>query len=813
MEKMFKFNGFTPKANTAINCAIDEAAALGHTYIGSEHLLLGLLAEGSGAAFITLQLGGVQAAQVRELLVKTVGRGVRSTLTPADITPRCKRILEASLMQVRLSGLPYAGTEHILTSMLKEGESYGVRFLRQLSVEPDALLRQMGQKGLPGGEPRRPVIAPPRPRQAPKTPLLDKYSRDLTELARQGKLDPVVGREKEIDRVLQILTRRTKNNPCLIGEAGVGKTAIAEGIARRMADMEVPPRLRDKRLAALDLTSMVAGTKYRGDFEERIKNTIDEVISAGNVVLFIDELHTIIGTGAAEGAIDAANILKPQLARGELQLIGATTIEEYRKFIEKDSALERRFQSVLVNEPCDEDAAQILRGLRERYESHHRVRITDEAIEAAVKLSARYLPDRRLPDKAVDLIDEACSRLKMQKNAMPDHLKELETKLKSLRSEKESAVNSQDFEFAASIRDKEAGTQARLAAARAAWELSEEREMKTLTEEDIACLLSDITGIEVTRITEAEGQRLLRLEEELHAMVVGQDQAVNAVAAAIRRSRVGLHDPTRPLASFLFLGPTGVGKTELCKALAKCVFGDPHAMIRLDMSEYMERHAVSRLVGPPPGYVGYEDGGQLTEKVRRRPYAVLLFDEIEKAHQDFYNMLLQVLEDGVLTDSQGRTVSFKNTIIIMTSNIGARLIGERTRMGFASDGQAAKQEEIKKAVMGELKKEFKPEFLNRVDETIVFRQLSREEIEKIAGNMLGTLKTRLKGLSIDISFDETATRRISSDGFDPVYGARPLRRAIQAEIEDKLADELLHGRIKAGDKIRCTWENEQFLFS
>ena len=809
MGSMFKFNGFTPKANTAVNCAIDEAAALGHTYIGSEHLLLGLLTEGSGAAFITLKLGGVQPAKVRDLLVKTVGRGVRSSLTPADITPRCKRILEGALMQARLSGLPYAGTEHILATLLKEGESYGVRFLRQLSVEPETLLRQMGQTGVNGE--RRPATAPARPKQAPRTPLLDKYSRDLTELARQGKLDPVIGREKEIDRVMQILTRRTKNNPCLIGEAGVGKTAIAEAIAQRMARLDVPPRLRDKRLAALDLTSMVAGTKYRGDFEERIKSTIDEVIAAGNVVLFIDELHTIIGTGAAEGAIDAANILKPQLARGELQLIGATTIEEYRKFIEKDSALERRFQSVMVREPEEGEAIQIIQGLRERYETHHRMKITDGAIEASVKLSARYLPDRRLPDKAVDLIDEACSRLKMQR-AVPDHLKKLESKLKSLRSEKESAVHSQEFEFAASIRDKEAGTQARLEAARTAWELSEEREIKALTGEDIAQLVSDITGIEASRITQEEGERLLHLEESLHNMVVGQDQAVNAVAAAIRRSRVGLHDPGRPLASFLFLGPTGVGKTELCKALAQCVFGDPHALIRLDMSEYMERHTVSRLVGPPPGYVGYEEGGQLTEKVRRRPYAVLLFDEIEKAHRDFYNILLQVLEDGVLTDSQGRAVSFKNTIIIMTSYIGARLLGEQTHLGFSFGSHDACQEEIRKAVLAELKKEFKPEFLNRIDETIVFRQLNREEIEKIAKNMLEKLRTRLAGLSIDISFDETAARRISDDGFDPVYGARPLRRAIQSKIEDRLADELLRGHIKAGDKIVCAWQNEQFTF-
>lgn len=815
---MFKFNGFTPKANTAINCAIEEAAALGHTYIGSEHLLLGLLTEGSGAAFITLQTNGVQAQQVRDLLVKTVGRGIRSSLSPADITPRCKRILETALMQVRMAGTPYAGTEHVLSSMLKENESYGVRFLRQLSVEPDTLLRQLGGKNVPmpfevPGT-KRQVAAPPRPKTAVRTPLVDKFSRDLTELARQGKLDPVIGREKEIDRVMQILTRRTKNNPCLIGEAGVGKTAVAEGIARRIVDIDVPPRLRDKRLVSLDLTSMVAGTKYRGDFEERIKSTIDEVIAAGNIVLFIDELHTIIGTGAAEGAIDAANILKPQLARGELQLIGATTIEEYRKFIEKDSALERRFQSVMVNEPSEDNTRAILQGLKERYESHHRISITDEAIDTAVRLSIRYLPERRLPDKAVDLIDEASSRVKMQKTSMPENLRELESKLKSLRSKKESAIYTQDFEFAASIRDREASTQTQLEAARAAWELSEDGEAKTLHGEDIAQLVADMTGIDVTSITEEQGERLLHLEDALHDLVIGQDQAVHAVAAAIRRGRVGLHDPSRPIGSFVFLGPTGVGKTELCKALAKCVFGDPHAMIRLDMSEYMERHAISRLVGPPPGYVGYEEGGQLTEKVRRRPYSVLLFDEIEKAHPDFFNMLLQVLEDGILTDSQGHTVSFKNTIIIMTSNIGARMLSEQNHMGFTMVEQTQKeQEEIRKAVMGELKKEFKPEFLNRIDEFIVFHKLGREELYRITGNMLDGLKSRLAGLSIEISFDPSATERISTDGYDPVYGARPLRRAIQAKIEDRLAEEMLHGMIKAGDKIRCAWQNEQFTFS
>ena len=817
---MFKFNGFTQKANTAINCAIEEASVLGHTYIGSEHLLLGLMGEGSGVGFTVLQKSGVTVERVRELLIKTVGKGIRSVLTPADLTPRCKRILEQSLMQSRINGGQLAGTEHILINLLKEGESYGVRFLRQMGVDPDNVSKQLGEFTQSVGQDlmnsRR--TAPSRPKPAVRTPLVDKYSRDLTELARQGKLEPVIGREKEVERVLQILTRRTKNNPCLIGEAGVGKTAIAEGIARRIVDMQVPQQLKNKRFVALDLTSMVAGTKYRGDFEERIKNTIDEVVAAGNIILFIDELHTIIGTGAAEGAIDAANILKPQLARGEFQLVGATTIDEYRKFIEKDSALERRFQSVMVEEPNEEDTIAIIKGIREKYETHHRLHISDEAIETAVTLSVRYIADRRLPDKAIDLIDEACSRLRMTTVLVPNNLRELEGQLNSLKSEKEAAISSQDFEHAASIRDREADLKARIEKAQNDWELSEDGYGQTLGRDDIARLVADITGIDATRITEAQSERLLHLEDSLHEMIVGQEQAVHAVAGAIRRSRVGLHDPARPLGSFIFLGPTGVGKTELCKALAKCMFGDPHAMIRLDMSEYMERHAVSKLVGSPPGYVGYDDGGQLTEKVRRRPYSVILFDEIEKAHPDFFNMLLQILEDGILTNAQGRTVNFKNTIIIMTSNIGARMICEQGKMGFSA-GEAAteaelekQQESVRKMMIGELKKSFKPEFINRVDEIIVFHKLTHQEIRRIADNMLEGLKSRLAGLQIEIQFDESATERISNDGFDPVYGARPLRRAIQSKIEDKLADELLHGHIKAGDKITCTWENEEFTF-
>lgn len=812
---MFKFNGFTPKANTAINCALEEACALGHTYVGSEHLLLGLLNEGSGVAYTILQKNGVNAQKIKELLVKTVGRGIKSNLTPADITPRCKRILELSLMQVRMSGIMLAGTEHILLNLLKETDSYGVRFLKQLGADPDNIVRQLGDfsqscaADLLGLK----KTTPPRSRTGVKTPLLDKFGRDLTELARQGKLDPVVGRKKEIERILQILTRRTKNNPCLIGEAGVGKTAIAEGIALRIIKMEVPQRLKDKRFVALDLTSMVAGTKYRGDFEERIKNTLEEVVNVGNVILFIDELHTIIGTGAAEGAVDAANILKPQLARGEFQLVGATTTEEYRKFIEKDSALERRFQSILVEEPTEQDAVKILQGLRDKYEAHHKMRILDESIEAAVTLSTRYLPERRLPDKAIDLVDEACSRVKMSTLTVPNNLREIETQLQDLKQEKENAIASQDYECAADIRDRE--NELKLKLEEAQTELDEVRDGngRKLTEQDIAKLVSDITGIDASHITQAQSERLLHLENELHCRVVGQKEAVRAVAGAIRRSRVGLHDPSRPLGSFIFLGPTGVGKTELCKALAEILFGDEKAMVRLDMSEYMEKHAVSRLVGPPPGYIGYDEGGQLTEKIRRRPYSVVLLDEIEKAHPDFFNILLQILEDGVLTDSQGRQVNFKNTVIIMTSNIGARLITEQGRLGFSENGETGmKEEEVRRVMLGELKKFFRPEFLNRVDETIVFHKLTKQETLKIAENMLEALQKRVKGLHIEIRFDESAAEQVAKEGFDPVYGARPLRRVIQTKIEDQLADELLRGKIKEGDHIRCIYDEKEFQF-
>ena len=649
-----------------------------------------------------------------------------------------------------------------------------------------------------------------------ETPTLDQFGRDLTAIARQGKIDPVIGRQKEIERVIQILCRRTKNNPCLIGEPGVGKTAIAEGLALKIASGEVPEILKDKRIVALDLTGMVAGTKYRGDFEERIKSAIDEVSKAGNIILFIDEVHTLIGAGAAEGAVDAANILKPALARGEMQVIGATTIEEYRKNIEKDSALERRFQSVLVGEPSREEAVEILKGIRDKYEAHHKVKITDEAIEAAVKMSSRYIGDRFLPDKAIDLIDEAASKVRLRAYTPPEDIRELEEKIKRINEEKASAVNSQNFEQAAALRDEEKEVKAHLENAKEGWKKQNSETNGVVTPDEIAAIVSEWTHIPVVQLTEEESQRLLHMEEELHRRIVGQDQAVSAVAKAIRRGRVGLKDPNRPTGSFIFLGPTGVGKTELCKTLAATLFGDESAMIRLDMSEFMEKHTVSKLVGSPPGYVGYDEGGQLTEKVRRKPYSVVLFDEIEKAHPDVFNMLLQILDDGVLTDSQGRKVDFKNCIIIMTSNVGAKLITNAGNAALGFKGEEGNgtmsQSDIKDAVMGELKKCFRPEFLNRVDDIIVFEQLNKDDIKEIARRMLKTLKNRVHDMGIELSFDDSAIEKIADEGFDPVYGARPLRRAIQSEIEDKLSEEMLDGRITSGNKYICKHTDDGFVF-
>ncbi len=819
---MYRFKGFTEKANTALNLAIEAAQDLGHTYIGTEHLVLGLLREGTGVAASVLAARGVTAAQYQEAITQVESTGEVSRLSPEDFTPRAKRAMEMAMSEAAVMQHGYVGTEHILIAVLRDDSSVAVRLLVALGARPDELFNDIAKAV--GASPAQTASEGVRGGQASgakgggKTPTLDQFGRDLTKLAKEGKMDPVIGRANEIERVIQILSRRTKNNPCLIGEPGVGKTAIAEGLAQKIAADEVPELLRGKRVVALDLTGMVAGTKYRGDFEERIKNAIDEVIKAGDVILFIDEIHTLIGAGAAEGAVDAANILKPSLARGELQVIGATTLDEYRKHIEKDAALERRFQPVTVGEPTAEEAVLILRGLRDKYEAHHKVKITDQAIEAAVSLSTRYISDRYLPDKAIDLVDEAASRVRLRAFTAPPDLKALEDEAKRLDEEKKSAVNEQDFERAARLRDEEKEVQEKLAKLKDEWQEKNAGITGEVTEKEIAEIVSSWTGVPVVQLTEEEGQRLLRMEDILHERIVGQDEAVSAVARAIRRGRVGLKDPKRPTGSFIFLGPTGVGKTELCKALAETMFGDENAMIRLDMSEYMEKHTVSRLVGSPPGYVGYDEGGQLTEKIRRKPYSVVLFDEIEKAHPDVFNMLLQILEDGILTDGQGRRVDFKNAIIIMTSNVGARLITEKHGLGFGDAGkdkaadEAAEQKRIKDNVLGELKKTFRPEFLNRVDDIIVFKQLTEPDIREIARRMLKSLDKRLEDMDMEITVTDAAVAEIAKEGFDPVYGARPLRRAIQSRIEDALAEKLLEGDFKAGDTIRVDAVDGEFTF-
>ena len=818
---MYRFNGFTEKANKALNLAIESAEEMGHTYVGTEHILLGLLQEQSGVAATVLNDLGVTADELEQMMRQKIGTGVRSIITMDDFTPRTKRILQIAVMQAARMGHNYVGTEHLLMALLEESDSYAVRFLLELGAKPEDVVKKIND-ALGSGDSDEESSAygmPGAGKAAGKgksnTKTLDQFGRDLTAVAAQGGIDPVIGRQDEIERVIQILSRRTKNNPCLIGEPGVGKTAVVEGLALKIASGDVPELLKGKRVVSLDLTGMIAGTKYRGDFEDRIKNAIDEVKKAGNVILFIDELHTIVGAGSAEGSADAANILKPSLARGDFQVIGATTINEYRKYIEKDAALERRFQPVMVGEPSEEEAIEILRGLRDRYEAHHKVKITDEAIEAAVKLSSRYIADRYLPDKAIDLIDEAASRVRLLAYTAPEDLQELEKQLKELEQEKAAAVNEQDFEHAAKVRDEEKEVKQHLEEQKQLWEEKNAKVSGEVTPDDIAHVVSSWTGVPVVQLTEEESERLLKMEDILHKRIVGQDEAVSSVARAIRRGRVGLKDPTRPVGSFIFLGPTGVGKTELCKALAEAMFGDENAIIRLDMSEYMEKHTVSKLVGSPPGYVGYEEGGQLTEKVRRRPYSVILFDEIEKAHPDVFNMLLQILDDGRLTDSQGRKVDFRNTVIIMTSNVGARLITEKQgSLGFASgETEESDSHKIHDTVMEELKKTFRPEFLNRVDDIIVFNKLNSNDIQEIARRMLKTLQKRVEGLNLTLSFTEDAIKAIAEAGFDPVYGARPLRRAIQSKIEDKLSEKMLEGNMQQEKPLLCDYKNNEFLFT
>ena len=805
----YNFNGFTSKANDALNLAINSAEVLGHTYVGSEHLLLGLLKIGSGVASAVLNKNGVTPEKIEQLIRAKIGCGTPTKLSPDYFTPRAKKVIEVAMNGCSNMGKKYVGTEHLLIAILSEGDNYAIRFLNELGVDVAMLTSEaLNASGI---EPNNGVSKEQKEQDA-KTPTLLKYGRDLTAEAKEGKIDPVIGREKEIERVIQILCRRTKNNPCLIGEPGVGKTAVVEGLAQQIASGNVPEILSGKRLITLDLTGMVAGTKYRGDFEERIKAVIDEVTKSKNIILFIDEVHTIIGAGSAEGSTDAANILKPQLARGEFQLIGATTIGEYRKNIEKDSALERRFQPVTVSEPSEEDAILILKGLKDKYEAHHKVKITDDAIESAVKLSARYISDRFLPDKAIDLIDEAASRVRLAASHRPDSLKELEEQIKKTESEKDEAIGSQEFERAATLRDTENRLKEQYNKEKENWNNQNSHTTGEVTGENIAEIVSSWTGVPVVQLTEEESERLLKLEDELHNRIVGQHEAVTSVAKAIRRGRVGLKDPKRPIGSFIFLGPTGVGKTELCKALAAAMFGSENMMIRLDMSEYMEKHTVSRLVGSPPGYVGFEEGGQLTEKVRRNPYSVVLFDEIEKAHPDVFNMLLQILEDGILTDSQGRKVDFKNTVIIMTSNVGARMITEK-KISFGFGESQDSNKDVKELVMGELKNTFRPEFLNRVDDIIVFNKLDKTEITEIAEKMLNNLSKRTENLNITLSFDPSVKSALAEIGFDEVYGARPLRREIQNRIEDELSEKLLSKSVKNGDKVLCSYKDGKFEFT
>ncbi len=808
---------FTNRAEKALEIANEVSLELGHNYIGTEHLLYGLAKEGTGVASKVLENQNVTADEILQEIEMLIGTGEPLEQEESlGFTPRSKRVIENAFIEARKLGSEFIGTEHLLIGIMCEGDSVAVRIMMDLNLDPRKLYNEIAKVINEDG------IDADSARQANEknagsynsTPTLNQFGADLTKQAREGKLDPVIGRKNEIDRVTQILSRRTKNNPCLIGEPGVGKTAVVEGLAEKIVADDVPEMLKNKRVVSLDISGMVAGAKYRGDFEERIKKCLAEVKKAGDVILFIDEIHTIVGAGSAEGAVDAANILKPLLARGEVQVVGATTLNEYRKYIEKDSALERRFSPVTVGEPTEEETIKILEGLRDKYEAHHNVKITEEAIKAAVDLSIRYINDRYLPDKAIDLMDEAASRVKMRTYTMPDSLKEIEEKIASLDKEKEEAIRVQDFEKAATLRDKENEQKDKLEKEKKKWQSKNSKNVLSLTEEDIAEVIASWTGIPVKKITQDENEKLKHLEETLHKRVIGQNEAVEAVSKAIRRGRVGLKDPNRPIGSFLFLGPTGVGKTELSKALAEALFGNEEAMIRVDMSEYMEPHSVAKLIGSPPGYVGYDEGGQLTEKIRRKPYSVILFDEIEKAHPDVMNMLLQILDDGRLTDAQGRTVNFKNTVIIMTSNVGARMITDKNVLGFSQstdnkESQEKEYENIKKDVMAELKKQFRPEFINRIDDIIVFHKLTDEDIGQIIEIMLKQVQNRLKQQEYNVEIDASVKDLVAKKGVDVNYGARPLKRAIQSNVEDKIAEAILDGKILPHKKAKIVAENEE----
>ncbi|MBQ4526840.1 MAG: ATP-dependent Clp protease ATP-binding subunit [Clostridia bacterium] len=795
---------FTDKSRSALRFAHEIAGETGSNFVGSEHIIAGILREGSSTAAKVMEEMGIKCD---EFITRIIAQDNKSSNMPVlgtalPITPRCKTVLEMSFNEAKKTGSLLIAPEHIILAILREGHSVGVKILASFEIDPNELASRMFE----GIEISHPSGG--NEKNSSDSGInnnLSQFGTDLTQMAKESKFDPIVGRDKEIERVIQILSRRTKNNPCLIGEPGVGKTAVAEGLAQKIASGEIPEILKNKKIFSLDLSSMIAGTKYRGEFEERIKKALDEVKKDSGIILFIDEVHTLIGAGAAEGAMDAANILKPLLARGELQLIGATTLDEYRKNIEKDAALERRFQPVTVGEPTVDETIEILKGIREKYESHHKVTILDEAIESAAKLSARYITDRFLPDKAIDLIDEASSKIRLKAFTAPPEIKNIEEALKDASAKKREAIEAQNFETAATLRDEEEKLRHELEEKKKEWEKNNSKEELCVTEDDICDIISDWTSIPVKKLALEEQERLKNMESILHKRVIGQDEAVVAVSKAIRRGRVGLKDPKRPTGSFIFLGPTGVGKTELCKALAESIFGDENAIIRIDMSEYMDKHNVSRLVGSPPGFVGYEEGGQLTEKVRRKPYSVVLFDEIEKAHPDVFNILLQILDDGVLTDSQGRKIDFKNTVVIMTSNIGARLITEKAKnsLGFGTSSESADSdyESIRQKVLGELKNIFRPELLNRIDETIVFHKLTKEDIKQITVIMTEGLKKRMEALGYTLTLTDKAIEHLSEAGFDEVYGARPLRRAIQSQVEDALADEILTGRFAPGAKI------------